>query len=161
MSKKKNYAYVDGSFNPETKVYGWGGFLVDQNGKKHLIQGSDKLEDLAKLRNVAGEISGAVGVICKAISLGMEHLTLYYDYDGVANWPLKRWKCKNSITIYYAQFVQLVMRGMLKIHFQKVKGHAGILGNEEADRLAKRAVGIVVKKGNKKHAIKQGNTKQN
>lgn len=148
MAKKKNYAYVDGSFNPETKVYGWGGFLIDQNGKKHIIQGSGNFQDFAKLRNVAGEIAGSVAVISKAILLGMEHLTLYYDYDGVANWPLKRWKCKNPITSYYAQFVQIVMKRVLKIHFQKVKGHAGILGNEEADRLAKQAVGI--EKGEKK-----------
>jgi ribonuclease HI len=29
------------------------------------------------------------------------------------------------------------------ITFQKVKGHSGVEGNEEADRLAKEAVGLV------------------
>lgn len=146
MAKRKNYAYVDGSFNPETKVYGWGGFIIDQNGKKHILQGCGNNKEFAKLRNVAGEIFGSSFVLLKAAMLGMRELTLYYDYDGVANWPLKKWKCNNETTETYAWFVQNLIKTGLKIHFQKVKGHAGIHGNEEADRLAKEAVGIKSRK---------------
>lgn len=142
MAKKKNYAYIDGSFNPETKVYGWGGFLVDQNGKKHIIKGSGNKSNLVKMRNVAGEIVGASCAILEAFWLGMDELTVYYDYDGIANWPLKRWKCNNAITTKYAGLIRHIMDSGLKLYFKKVKGHAGILGNEEADRLAKQAVGI-------------------
>lgn len=34
---KRSYAFVDGSFNPVTKIYGCGGFLIDQFGNRHII----------------------------------------------------------------------------------------------------------------------------
>ena len=52
----KNYAFIDGSFNPATRVYGCGGFLIDHLGKKHIIQKNGNDPGMAKMRNVAGEI---------------------------------------------------------------------------------------------------------
>ena len=49
----KNYAFIDGSFNPSTKVYGCGGFLIDHLGKKHIIQKNGSEPGMAKMRNVA------------------------------------------------------------------------------------------------------------
>lgn len=143
ISSKKNYAFIDGSFNPETFVYGCGGFLIDQYGKKHLIQASGSDPGLAAMRNVAGELLGARTAILKALDLGMKKLTIYYDYEGVGNWPTGRWKCKKPETKHYAEFVLSAISSGLQIYFQHVKGHAGIPENEEADRLAKEAVDII------------------
>ena len=60
---KRSYAFVDGSFNPTTKIYGCGGFLIDQFGKRHVIQASSDNEEWAVMRNVAGEILGAKKVM--------------------------------------------------------------------------------------------------
>lgn len=144
MKLQRNYAFIDGSYNPEKKIYGCGGFLIDQKGKKHIIQDCDNDPQLAKMRNVAGEILGAKKVIQLALNLGMKVLTIYYDYDGVANWPLKKWKCHKPATMEYAAFAQVAMEMGLQLYFHHVKGHTGILENEEADRLAKEAVGIIV-----------------
>ena len=146
MRKSKNYAFVDGSFNPFTKVYGCGGFLIDQKGWKHVIQGCGNDPDLAKMRNVAGEILGAELVIRKALELGMKKLTIYYDYKGIASWPTGEWKCKKTATKNYRQLVIDAMSIGLKIFFVYAKAHSGIPGNEEADRLAKEAVGILTTK---------------
>lgn len=141
----KNYAFIDGSFNPATKVYGCGGFLIDQLGKKHIIQGSGNDQNMAKMRNVAGEILGAMKAVDLAQKLEMKKLTMFYDYEGVAAWPLGKWKCKKKETRKYAMTIWTAMELGLKIYFTHVKGHSGIDGNEEADQLAKLAVGLEVR----------------
>ena len=141
----KNYAFIDGSFNPATKIYGCGGFLIDQIGKKHIIQANGNDPAMAKMRNVAGEILGAMKAVELAQELGMKKLTIFHDYEGVAAWPLGKWKCKKQETRKYAMAIWAAMELGLKIYFSHVKGHSGIDGNEEADQLAKLAVGLEVK----------------
>lgn len=142
---KKSYAFIDGSFNQKTGVYGCGGFLIDQIGKKHIIQSSGKDPGMAKMRNVAGEILGAIKAVELAQKLGMNKLTILHDYVGISAWPLGSWKCKKKETRRYAMFIWQAMELGLKIYFAHVTGHSGIAGNEEADQLAKLAVGLEVK----------------
>lgn len=141
----KNYAFIDGSFNPSTKVYGCGGFLIDHLGKKHIIQKNGSEPEMAKMRNVAGEILGAITAVELAQNLGMRKLTIFHDYEGIAAWVLGRWKCKKPETRKYVMFMWNAMEAGLKIYFTHVKGHSGNWGNEEADQLAKLAVGLEVR----------------
>ncbi|MBQ2900998.1 MAG: ribonuclease H family protein [Agathobacter sp.] len=134
------YAFVDGSYNVTTGVYGYGGFLV-VDGEKHILQGSGNEEEMATMRNVAGEILGSMAAVEKAIELGLKELVIYYDYMGIEMWATGGWKRNKAGTIAYYEFMQRV-RNQITITFQKVKGHSGVAGNEEADRLAKEAVGI-------------------
>lgn len=138
--EERPYAYVDGSFNTATGVYGYGGFLVAA-GERYLLQGCGDDPELAAMRNVAGEVAGSMAAMRKALELGFKQLVIYYDYSGVEMWATGAWKRNRRGTVDYYNYVQSI-RGELALSFVKIKGHAGVAGNEEADRLAKLAVGI-------------------
>lgn len=133
----KPFAYVDGSFYKDT--YGYGGFIEDEDGTRHLLQGKGNDSENGSMRNVAGEIAGATAAIKFAEDNGYKTLTIYYDYSGIEKWATGEWKANKSGTI---QYQQMAMSTPVKLRFEKVKGHSGVAGNEIADRLAKEAVGL-------------------
>ncbi|WP_031556151.1 viroplasmin family protein [Lachnospira multipara] len=141
VSLDDNYAFVDGSFNIATGVYGFGGFLIAA-GNKYELMGSGNDKEMVSMRNVSGEILGSRAAIEKAIELGLSEISIYFDYMGIRAWALGEWKRNKKGTMEYYDFIQSV-KDKIKINFVKVKGHSGVDGNEEADRLAKKAVGII------------------
>lgn len=133
------YAFVDGSYNAATGVYGYGGFLI-HGGEKEILQGAGDEPEMASMHNVAGEVLGSMAAVERAVELGLPELTVYYDYMGIEMWANGNWKRNKAGTIAYHDYIASV-RDQIKLSFVKVKGHSGVEGNEEADRLAKEAVG--------------------
>lgn len=136
----ETYAFVDGSFNLSTSIYGCGGFLV-HDGKEYIIQDKGDDPKMVTMKNIAGELLGARQAILLAISLGAESLTIYYDYSGIEKWATGEWATNKTGTKAYSEFIQEI-KDKIQLSFIHVAGHAGIEGNEKADRLAKEAVGI-------------------
>lgn len=136
----ENFAFVDGSFNESTKVYGYGGFL-NVAGEKIVLQGHGDVKEFAESRNVAGEVFGSMAAIQKAIELGVEELKIYYDYEGIEKWANDIWKANKVGTQRYKALVQK-KREEIQVCFHKVAAHTGVTYNEMADRAAKQALGL-------------------
>ena len=93
------YAFTDGSFNADTGVYGFGGFLHYSDTEDDIeIRGNGNDPEEAVSRNVAGEVHGAVAAIMKAVELGITEMTLFYDYEGIEKWPLGYWNANKKIS---------------------------------------------------------------
>lgn len=134
-------AYVDGSYNIKSMVYGYGCVLLEG---QHVIQqfyGKGNEEDYVSMRNVAGEILGSEVAIRYAIENSYKLICIYYDYEGIEKWANKTWKANKTGTIAYQKFIE-ESRQKIQISFVKVLAHSGDMYNEVADKLAKRAVGI-------------------
>ena len=129
-------AYVDGS-NINDKIYGFGVVALDHGIVIFEEYGSGKDDGMRTMRNVAGEIIGAMEAVKYAKMYGYKLVKIYYDYKGIEMWVTGGYKAKNPYTQYYRDFMN--SQG-IKIEFHKVKAHSGVKYNERADVLAKMAV---------------------
>ena len=133
-------AYVDGSFS-SGKSFGCGCIILKDGEVIAEISKAYEDEELATMRNVAGEIKASELAMQYALDNGYTSLSIYHDYQGIASWCLGEWKTNKAGTIAYKQFYDDI-KDKLKVHFIKVKGHSGDEYNEIADGLAKKALGI-------------------
>lgn len=133
-------AYVDGSYNIKTKIFGCG-VVIFYGGKDITFSKSFSNPEMAAMRNVAGEIEGAKLAMQYCLDNHIEEIDIYYDYEGIEKWCTGSWKTNKPGTIAYKQFYSDIIKNV-KVNFIKVKGHSGDKYNDMADRLAKDAVGI-------------------
>ena len=137
---EKITAYVDGSYNVATKEYSYGA-VIFAGEKKECF--SEKFNDpeLATMRNVAGELEGSMKAMRYAVEAGAKELDIFYDYEGIEKWCTGAWKTNKDGTKAYKAFYEKISQ-KVKVNFHKVKGHSGDRYNDEADILAKAALGI-------------------
>ena len=133
-------AYVDGSFDIHNKSYSYGVILFTTEGKTTYAE-KEKDENLVEMRNVAGEIRGAMVSMEKALLIGKDTLYLHYDYMGIEKWAKGEWKANKYGTQKYKDYYNSI-KDRLNVVFIKVLAHSGDKYNEEADSLAKGALGI-------------------
>lgn len=128
--------YVDGSFNERTKNVGYGLVLIIDNEVIIKDLGTTHPHEETSLRNVLGEVKGAIKATDIALANGYKEITIVYDYVGIEKWAKGEWNAKNEVTKYYKKIMKNRMKYM-KINFRKVKSHSNDKWNDEADRLAK------------------------
>lgn len=134
-------AFVDGSYDHSILAYGSGVVLFYQN-EKYTFSQMNNDPALVDMRNVAGEIEAAMLAIDFALKHHCQHLEICYDYAGIEHWCLGTWKANKKGTLAYQQYCQKAMQ-QLKISFRKIKSHSNHALNDEADQLAKKALGLI------------------
>lgn len=131
-------AYVDGSYSDEYGNYSYGCVILSRDDIIKLLGVGDNTEYIS-MRNVAGELLGTVKAIEWATENKCSSIMIYHDYEGIARWADGTWKTNKEGTKAYAEFINK-HKACLKISFTKVLAHSGVDYNEEADRLAKKAL---------------------
>ncbi len=132
-------AYVDGSFDVSSGRYGFGCVLLLPDGQVIERSGSNANEASAKLRNVTGEMLGAMYAVKWALAHGYQSIEICYDYTGIEYWATGAWKSKTELTKKYAAAMN-EWKKSINISFKKIAAHTGEQYNEAADKLAKKAI---------------------
>ncbi|HEU5138971.1 MAG TPA: RNase H family protein, partial [Bacillales bacterium] len=131
-----------GSYQESVELYSYGCVIL--NRKRDTLSGVGTDRERSSLRNVAGELLGAMRAIEWACQHYYEAVTLYHDYTGIAKWASGEWTARIEATQEYVAFVD-EYRERIQISFEKVEAHSGNRYNDEADRLAKQAIEDYVK----------------
>ena len=132
-------AYVDGSFEKSIGRYAFGCVLLTPDGQEIRESGSGSDPAGGAIRNVAGEMLGAMNAVKWAQENGYPAVEIRYDYEGVEKWVTGVWRAKTPLTSKYAVHMQEAGK-KIQISFCKVAAHTGNHYNEEADQLAKSAL---------------------
>lgn len=133
-------AYVDGSYKADTEEFSYGAILF-LNGEEIEFSGADYNPDVKDMRNVAGELKGAMVMMNYCIKNNIPALEIHHDYEGIAKWARGEWKTNKPGTKMYKEYYDRIS-DKLDVTFVKVKGHSGDINNDRADKLAKKALGI-------------------
>ena len=132
-------AYVDGSYEHSLLKYAFGCVFLLPDKRILTEKGSGNNPDSAKLRNVTGEMLGAMFAVKWAMKNGFRRIEIRYDYEGVEKWVTGAWKSKTDLTQKYAEAMHN-WSGKIAISFTKVAAHTNVYYNEMADGLAKEAL---------------------
>lgn len=157
------HIYVDGSYNIATKRYSYGVVAVRNNVVEHIEGGSPEDTTKSNIRQIAGELEGAIRALEYALSKGDKKIVLFHDYEGIFHHATGSWERKDeSSEAYYDKMNSLFRQGM-EVIFVKVDSHTGDLYNELVDEKCKEALGItcdrVVEKWLNKNEIFVSNSK--
>lgn len=149
LNKKENnypseglHIYVDGSYNVSTEEYSYGMVAVENDVVLHIESGYSKSDDEVNIRQIAGELEGAIKAVEYALTLGKDQVVIFHDYIGIANHATGLWERKDKSSIEYYNKMQALMAAGIKVIFVKVDSHTGDFFNELVDEKCKEELGI-------------------
>lgn len=131
--------YVDGSYEHSLGKYAFGCVFLMPDGTIYVENGSGNNPESAKLRNVTGEMLGAMFAVRFAIKNGFKKVEIRYDYEGVEKWVTGAWKSKTELTQKYSMAMRM-WQAQIEMSFTKVVAHSNVYYNEMADKLAKQGL---------------------
>jgi len=131
------HIYVDGSYNSETMEYSYGVVAVKDDVVVHIESGKGKSDSAKNIRQIAGELEGAVKGCQYAQSLGEKRVVIFHDYIGICYHATGFWDRKEESSKQYYRKMQELMKSGIEVIFVKVDSHTGDLFNELVDEKCK------------------------
>lgn len=117
---------------------GYGCVFLPSDGPA--VTASGRCRDPDGICNFAGEIGGTVRAVKYALKHGFSEVEIRHDFIGVHYWAEQAGQSKKASLHKYLDFISRSQE-KIKIRFVKVKAHSGDILNDEADRLAREAIG--------------------
>ncbi len=133
------HIWVDGAclqHGEEPLRFGWAYVVLDGERELHRSKGHTVPAGARRHRNVAAEIQAVLHALTWCRKHDIAAATIYFDYQGLASWPLGKWKTNTPFTQAYVEKVHAM--GM-QLTWHKVRAHSGEKYNELVDQLAKEA----------------------
>jgi ribonuclease HI len=130
------HIYVDGSYNASTERYSYGIVAVKNNVVEYIDSASAKDSSKSNIRQIAGELEGAIKGVEYALSRGEKKVVIFHDYEGVSHHATGFWERREQSSVeYYNRMNELIK--VIEIVFVKVDSHTGDLFNELVDEKCK------------------------
>jgi len=136
------HVYVDGSYNSSTEEYSYGMVAVQNEIVVHIESGTGKSDSARNIRQIAGELEGAIKGAQYALSIGECRVVIFHDYVGICYHATGAWERREESSKEYYRKMQELMKCGLEIIFVKVDSHTGDLFNELVDEKCKERLGI-------------------
>lgn len=137
------HAYVDGSYNTSDGRYSYGVVCVKNNIVEYIESTAEKDTSEKNIRQIAGELKGALRAVEYAIRQKHTKIVLFHDYEGIAHHATGAWERKEESSMQYYNKMQELMSSGIEIIFVKVDSHTGDLFNELVDEKCKECLGIM------------------
>ncbi|AGX44986.1 ribonuclease H family protein [Clostridium saccharobutylicum] len=136
------HAYVDGSYNSSDERYSYGVVCVKNNVVEYIESNDDKDTSEKNIRQIAGELKGAIRAVEYGLKHGEKKIVLFHDYEGIAHHATGAWDRKETSSMNYYNKMQQLMNSGIEVVFVKVDSHTGDLFNELVDEKCKECLGI-------------------
>lgn len=148
------HIYVDGSYNVNTEKYSYGMVAVRSNVVEYIDSDASKDNSKRNIRQIAGELEGALKGVEYAFNKGDKKVVILHDYEGVSHHATGYWeRHEESSKEYYSKMNEFMKNG-LEVIFVKVDSHTGDLFNELVDEKCKEKLFIQSDKSVEKWLVK-------
>ncbi|MDC9280757.1 ribonuclease HI, partial [Clostridioides difficile] len=115
---------------------------VKNNIVEYIENGAEKDTSEKNIRQIAGELKGALRAALYALDKGEKKVVIFHDYEGIANHATGAWSRNEQSSVEYHRQMQELLKNGLEIIFVKVDSHTGDLFNELVDEKCKEPLGI-------------------
>lgn len=113
-------AFVDGSYDQNTKIYGAAVIVYNKEEKIKIYHtaGFDK----SNVHSICGELEAAKLAVKKAMEENKKNIVIYHDSQSISDLCIGKARAKNKYLKEYAEFMKKASEN-LKINFIKLRGH--------------------------------------